>query len=374
MATRPSSARKWAESADPGDISEPTAERPSGYLENERQPHDQFNWFMQTLFNWVDYFDDIFNNSAETLDMFGSYISFDVGANDESFWNQLDKEWSGEWYDGTNVNYTSDDHMTAFLSQLGFTGVTRLGASELEVANGMYFGPDPGNGYALDLRSIQSPGTAQSGDFRAKSGKVNLIDVDNRVETDTVDSEGQFVEITNQGNPSRGIQTRALTGYQSGGSGSNLNDFVQVADSNLNRKDMGLGALNTPMAEATIWLDQGKNPGDQFPVQTTHYGWSEANGQPEIYYGGKNNSLPNNEIECFLSIPAVDNELNIWMQMVGERWFTDNIHRSLHIKSRSTDQFVITVKDDEDNNSDTDVGSFGAGSSAYISVQVNYRI
>jgi len=60
---RPTVDPKWAESADPSDVSEPSAERSSGYAFEEPFTNAQANWLFREVFRWVDYFDDKFQDA-----------------------------------------------------------------------------------------------------------------------------------------------------------------------------------------------------------------------------------------------------------------------------------------------------------------------
>jgi hypothetical protein len=113
MAQRPTSRRDWAEQADAKDLEDPGPERDTGYFKGQALPNDQLNELLKQLFNWTDYFDDIFQRAKEALNLFGPYI--DVGAN-------------GSW------SLTTDDtaEYVVSITHAG-SGVARLTIAEIEL-------------------------------------------------------------------------------------------------------------------------------------------------------------------------------------------------------------------------------------------------
>lgn len=85
MANRPTEPRKWAEGSN-AETSEPQAERSTGYKQDERLPHDQFNWLVQNLFDWTDYLDEKFNRSNQLIDLVEA-IGVNVDESGEAFFN-----------------------------------------------------------------------------------------------------------------------------------------------------------------------------------------------------------------------------------------------------------------------------------------------
>lgn len=278
MANRPQTTRSWAQSADTGDISEPSTERPGGFQQGQDLDHDQVNWLLRELFEWVDYLDELFQRAEGAVDLAQSVIAGDNGAFSIPADDAADivasfiHEGSGEstWTADelraiartvTNIVKARSGNVVEFQNDQGKPGdilARVLEASSYLDATDFVI---RGGGSLLFLRE-NAPGNGQ-GSPGIELSKLRQIDDAKGIEILNENDQplGTLVLGTIDANTVETIDLKGVDEVNPNGSGT----------IRFGKGSVGLKALNTPAARGKIDWD-----GNDYTITTGQYNLSSA--------------------------------------------------------------------------------------------------